>query len=106
MISRRHILRTGGALLASLASPRLPLAAAAVEIRMVGNADGSQVWFDPIGLHVEPSRTIRWTNLDTGNSHTATAYHPNNFERPCASPKVPNPGIRTIYCRTRASRSR
>ncbi len=87
MISRRHILRTGGALLASLASPRVPLAAAAVEIRMVGNADGSHVWFDPVGLHIEPGQTIRWINLDPGNSHTATAYHPNNFERPLRIPE-------------------
>jgi plastocyanin len=91
MTSRRQILRTGGALLASLASPRLPLAAAAVEIRMVGNADGSQVWFDPVGLRIEPGQTIRWINLDPGNSHTATAYHPKNFERPLRIPEGADP---------------
>ena len=73
MIYRRHILRIGGGFLAGLASPRLPLAAEAVEIRMQGNADGSQVWFDPIGLRIQPGQTIRWINLDPGNSHTATA---------------------------------
>jgi plastocyanin len=81
MISRRHVLRIGGGFLAGLAWPRLTLAAEAVEIRMVGNADGSHVWFDPLGLRIEPGRTIRWINLDPGNSHTVTAYHPNNFER-------------------------
>ena len=25
---------------------------------------------------------MRWINIDPGNAHTATAYHPANFERP------------------------
>ena len=48
------------------------------EVRMCGTADGAEVWFDPIGLLVRPGQTIRWTNRDPGNSHTATAYHPQN----------------------------
>jgi plastocyanin len=91
MVSRRHILRIGGGLLAGLAWPRIPLADAAVEIRMQGNADGSQVWFNPIGLRIKPGQTIRWVNLDPGNSHTATAYHPKNFERPLRIPKGAEP---------------
>lgn len=91
MISRRHLLRIGGGLLAGLAGPRLAIAADPVEIRMQGNADGSHVWFDPIGLRVEPGRTIRWINLDPGNSHTATAYHPKNFERPLRIPTGAEP---------------
>jgi plastocyanin len=91
MVSRRHILRIGGGLLAGLALPRLPLAAEAVEIRMQGNADGSQVWFNPIGLRIKPGQTIRWVNLDQGNSHTATAYHPKNFERPLRIPEGAEP---------------
>jgi plastocyanin len=87
MISRRHMLRIGGGFLAGLASPRLTLAAEAVEIRMQGNTDGSHVWFDPIGIRIEPGQTIRWINLDPGNSHTVTAYHPNNFERPLRIPE-------------------
>jgi plastocyanin len=87
MISRRHILQAGGALLAGLAWSRYPHAAEAVEIRMQGNADGSHVWFDPIGIRIEPGQTIRWINLDLGNSHTVTAYHPNNFERPLRIPE-------------------
>jgi plastocyanin len=86
-VSRRSVLRIGGGLLAGLFLPRLPLAAEAVEIRMQGNADGSHVWFDPVGLHIEPGQTIRWINLDPGNSHTATAYHPKNFERPLRIPE-------------------
>jgi plastocyanin len=89
--SRRHILRTGGAFVAGLAWPRLPLASAPVEIRMQGNNDGSHVWFNPIGLHLQPGQSIRWINLDPGNSHTATAYHPRNFERPLRMPEGAEP---------------
>ena len=90
-ISRRAILRIGGGALSGLALPRLPLAGEAVEIRMQGNTDGSHVWFDPIGLHIDPGQTIRWINLDPGNSHTATAYHPKNFERPLRIPEGAEP---------------
>jgi plastocyanin len=89
--SRRQILWAGGCLLAGLSLPRLALAAEPVEIRMQGNTDGSQVWFDPVGLHVQPGQTIRWINLDPGNSHTATAYHPKNFERPLRIPESAQP---------------
>lgn len=58
---------------------------------MQGNADGSQVWFNPIGLRIKPGQTIRWVNLDPGNSHTATAYHPKNFERPLRIPEGAEP---------------
>jgi plastocyanin len=90
-ISRRDILRIGGGLLAGVAWPRPLLADAPVEIRMQGNADGSHVWFDPIGLRVRPGQTIRWINKDPGNSHTATAYHPKNFERPLRIPEAAEP---------------
>jgi plastocyanin len=94
--SRRHVLRIGGGFLASLAAPRLAGfgaagAAPTVEIRMRGNVDGSHVWFDPVGIRVQPGQTIRWTNLDPGNSHTATAYHPDNFERALRIPKGASP---------------
>ncbi|GEO16621.1 plastocyanin/azurin family copper-binding protein [Microvirga aerophila] len=58
---------------------------------MQGNNDGSHVWFNPIGLHVQPGQTIRCVNLDSGNSHTATAYHPRNFERPLRMPEGAEP---------------
>jgi plastocyanin len=90
-ISRRHVLRIGGGLLAGLACPRLPLADEPIEIRMQGNTDGSHVWFDPVGLHIQPGQTIRWLNLDPGNSHTATAYHPKNFEHPLRIPEGAQP---------------
>jgi plastocyanin len=91
MPSRRHVLRIGGGLLAGLAWYRLPLAGEPVEITMQGKADGSHVWFDPVGLHVQPGQTIRWVNRDPGNSHTATAYHPNNLGRPLRIPEEAEP---------------
>jgi plastocyanin len=89
--SRRYVLRIGGGLLAGLATPQLLWAAAPVEIRMQGNADGSDVWFDPVGIRIAPGQAIRWINLDPGNSHTATAYHPWNFDRPLRIPQAAEP---------------
>jgi plastocyanin len=62
-----------------------------VEIRMQGRPDGSHVWFDPIGVRVEPGQTVRWTNLDPGNSHTSTAYHPSIADRPLRMPEAAKP---------------
>ena len=56
-----------------------------VEILMRGNADGSAVWFDPVGVLIAPGQTVRWINTDRGNSHTSTAYHPNNTGHPAHS---------------------
>ncbi len=58
---------------------------------MRGNADGSKVWFDPIGVLVQPGQTIRWTNRDPGNAHTATAYHPRNAEHARRMPEGAEP---------------
>lgn len=88
MLSRRHVLGIGGVILAAPLSARMVLGrtGAPVEIAMQGNADGSQVWFDPVGIVIQPGQTVRWINRDPGNSHTATAYHPQNFERPLRIP--------------------
>jgi plastocyanin len=80
----------GGAWLA-LARPRVLAAEDAVEIRMQGRADGSHVWFDPIGVHMAPGRSIRWINLDPGNSHTTTAYHPSILARSLRMPDAAKP---------------
>lgn len=74
-LSRRSVLKAGAGLLAGLI-PAAVRAQDIVEIRMRGTPDGSEVWFDPIGVLVRPGQTIRWTNIDPGNSHTSTAYHP------------------------------
>ena len=80
--SRRQALGWGGGMVAALSAiGRVGLADSAVEIRMTGRGGGAEVWFDPIGILVEPGRTIRWVNMDQANAHTATAYHPAIFER-------------------------
>ncbi|MVA95848.1 hypothetical protein GN330_01090 [Nitratireductor sp. CAU 1489] len=86
-ISRRQFLWAGGglaALLPILARPAL--SADIVEIDMGGRDNGAHVWFDPAGLLIGPGQTVRWTNRDKGNSHTATAYHPKNYDRPRRMP--------------------
>src|SRR5215213_10054932 len=82
MLSRRHVLGIGGGLLLAGSLPPRSTGAPTdiVEIGMQGNTDGSKVWFDPIGVLVQPGQTIRWTNRDPGNSHTTTAYHPKNAD--------------------------
>jgi plastocyanin len=49
------------------------------------------VWFDPIGIRVEPGAVVRWTNREAGNSHTASAYHPANGGRPRRIPAGAEP---------------
>lgn len=86
--TRRQALIGGGGLLAALLVRPLPvLADGTVEIVMQGTPDGAEVWFDPVGILVQPGQTIRWTNRDPGNSHTVTSYHPSLFERPRRIPE-------------------
>lgn len=54
-------------------------------IEMRSDALGAQVWFDPIGLWVEPNTTIRW--ITRQNVHTTTAYHPHNSQHPLRIPE-------------------
>lgn len=79
--SRRHVMRLGGGVIATLGLPLPSVAQAAAVIEMRGTARGERVWFDPSGLAVAPGTTIRFVNRDPGNSHTATAYHPDLFGR-------------------------
>lgn len=89
ILTRREILGAGGGLAAALYLPALGARAdEMVEIRMQGRDDGSHVWFDPIGVLIRPGQTVRWTNLNQGNSHTTTAYSPANFDRPLRIPKA------------------
>jgi len=76
--SRREFLKAGGLALAGLGlGPNHWAPGAALEvIEMRSDPLGSQVWFDPIGLYVEPGTTVRWTVRE--NVHTTTAYHPRN----------------------------
>ena len=93
MWTRRRILTLGGGGLATFAVPHLVRAAARVTevIKMRGTARGERVWFAPQGLAVAMGTTLRFLNLDAGNSHTATAYHPGLFERPLRIPEGATP---------------
>ena len=92
MLTRRNILQVGGVTLAAFAfRPLVAVGADIVDLAMTGRPDGSDVWFDPIGIHVQPGQTLRWTNNDAGNAHTATAYHPAIFDRPQRIPDGAEP---------------
>lgn len=81
MIARRQFLALGGGLSAALLLPRTLRAASVEVIEMRGTARGERIWFTPNGLAVAPGTTVRFVNRDRGNSHTATTYHPANFDR-------------------------
>ena len=79
MQSRREFLKAGGAFLAGFEwlphrLLRVPIAVEVIEMR--SDVAGAHVWFDPIGLHVDPGTTVRWIARE--NVHTTTAYHPRN----------------------------
>lgn len=57
-----------------------------VTVEMAGTPRGERIWFDPIGLYVEPGTTIRFINRDPANAHTATAYHPSVSGKPLRIP--------------------
>ncbi len=89
-LTRRAALGSGGLLLAGLALPALLRAAPeplTVELR--SDPDGASVWFDPVGLFVEPGRPVRWVNRE--NVHTVTAYHPANGKRALRMPEAAEP---------------
>src|SRR5207237_3497171 len=73
---------------AALLRARLRSAAVLEVIEMRSDAIGSQLWFDPIGLYVEPGATVRWIVRE--NVHTTTAYHPQNDHHP---PRIPESAV-------------
>lgn len=75
---RRLLLSAGGGLLLSAALLRQADATDEIEITLSGTPTGSDVWFRPRGLLIQPGQAIRWVNRDTANVHTTTAYHPDN----------------------------
>jgi plastocyanin len=50
---------------------------------------GSKVWFDPVGVFVEPGTRIRWVVKE--NVHTTTAYHPKNGRHSLRIPEGAEP---------------
>lgn len=90
-VTRREWLQSGGLMLAGLLAPRLVCAAAApvVEVRLRSSADGGSVWFDPPGLLVQRSTTVRWIN--GASVHTSTAYHPRNDNHALRIPRSAEP---------------
>lgn len=87
-MNRRMLITRGVALLwAAQVRPRRATPAEPLMIEMKGSLRGEKVWFVPLGLAVESGATIRFVNRDAGNSHTATAYHPDILER---SQRIPN----------------
>lgn len=79
--SRRAFVKAGGLALAGFgvapfSGIRFRYFAGPEVIEMRSDALGARVWFDPIGLHVEPGTTVRWIVRE--NVHTTTAYHPHN----------------------------
>jgi plastocyanin len=75
-MTRRRFLAGGGLALAGLAAPWRARPEGLVEIRMRSDPRGEEVWFDPIGVLIEPGQTVRW--IVSENVHTTTAYHPKN----------------------------
>jgi plastocyanin len=91
ILTRRRVLWAGGAILAGLPFARGHAQGEVVDIVMAGNADGSLVWFEPTGILMLPGQTVRWVNQDRGNSHTTTAYHPDNEGHPLRIPADARP---------------
>ena len=91
MGTRRDFVTAGGLALASLALPTVGRAAGPVEIRMRSSPRGEEVWFDPIGVRIEPGQTVRWIMASPGNPHTTTAYHPRNANHSLRIPEAATP---------------
>lgn len=72
--------------LATLAMPSLLRAQQVEVIEMRGTPRGEPIWYNPIGLAITPGTTLRFVNHDRVNSHTATAYHPELFDRAARIP--------------------
>lgn len=86
LISRRRLLYVSGLCLLTTSSLSHGSQSEAL-VKMQGTARGERVWFQPNGIAVEPGARLSFINLDPGNSHTVTAYHPDFFGRVRRIPK-------------------
>lgn len=60
-----------------------------VIVRATTNDSGTEVYFDPIGVWIEPGTTIRWV-LER-SYHSVTAYHPANQNHELRIPQDAEP---------------
>jgi plastocyanin len=90
-LARRTFLRAGVLAFAGLAVPWPARSAGRVEIRMRSDAQGAHVWFDPVGVLIEPGQTVRWVVDTEGASHTSAAYHPHNGNHSLRIPEAAAP---------------
>ena len=89
-LDRRTLLASAGAALTTSTIARRARAQSNdVTITMRSDRLGANVWFDPIGVRVDPGTTIRWHLHE--NVHTATAYHPANGARSLRVPHGAEP---------------
>src|SRR5574338_232487 len=89
MLTRRALLEAGGFWLAGLTLPGPTGAAAPVDIRMMSDTLGTAVWFDPIGVRIEPGQTVRF--IVHANVHTTAAYHPRHDHHSLRIPEGAEP---------------
>jgi plastocyanin len=66
-----------------------PASTATFDVRAVMSKDGAEVYFDPVGLHVQPGDTVRW--IQVNGYHSVTAYHPANSDRELRIPEHAEP---------------
>jgi plastocyanin len=79
--TRRHAVWLGGCAIASVTGSPGAFSQPTNTIEMRGSQRGERIWYDPVGLAVPPGTTVQFINRDPGNSHTATTYHPSNYDR-------------------------
>ena len=92
MLSRRRVLGLGGGVAALLLVPPAPAGAGeAHTIRMLGDATGAHVGFDPVGLRIRPGETVRWLNADAGNAQPRLPIIRRTSTGRGASPRRPTP---------------
>lgn len=66
-----------------------PAACETHEIRAAISRDGAQVYFDPVGIRIQPGDTVRW--IQVNGYHSVTAYHPANADHELRIPENAKP---------------
>ncbi len=87
ILARRRLLRLGGVF--TILPAEVSAAEEPVTIHMRSDADGGHVGFDPVGLMIQPGRTVRF--LCKANYHTTAAYHPANGNHSLRIPRTARP---------------